>query len=309
MNLRARFWLILVGVLVLAVACGPAPRPSETAAVDEGAGAHSESDMEGGEMEEGEMEEPMEGEPMDAEMDEEPMDDEEMVEEPLEDDALVDENVIPAEIEFELTEEGSGTAVASGDWVSVHFVAYLSDGTEFFSTHEISETLVFPHDTGAMMPGLDMAVGRMKVGDKATAVIPPELAFGAQGNGQIPPNETLTFDLELVDIPDIEMEILEEGEGEFPQVGDLITAHYRGTLEDGTEFDSSYDNGQPFQFVLGVGQVIPGWDMAFARLKPGGSAVLTVPPELAYGAQGRPGIPGGATLTFEVELLEVEVQN
>lgn len=82
--------------------------------------------------------------------------------------------------------------------------------------------------------------------------------------------------------------------------------HYVGTLTDGSKFDSSRDRGSPFQFRLGAGQVIKGWDQGVAGMKVGGLRKLTIPPELGYGARGFPPvIPGNSTLVFEVELLGV----
>ena len=88
--------------------------------------------------------------------------------------------------------------------------------------------------------------------------------------------------------------------------GDTVVVHYTGWLEDGTKFDSSLDRGQPFQFVLGAGQVIKGWDEGVASMKVGGKRRLTIPADLGYGSRGFSNvIPPGATLIFEVELLEV----
>lgn len=96
------------------------------------------------------------------------------------------------------------------------------------------------------------------------------------------------------------------GEGKEAVAGSLITAHYTGTFKDGTKFDSSLDRGTPFEFMLGRGQVIKGWDEGFAGMKEGGKRKLTIPYDLAYGAQGRPGIPPFSTLIFEVELISVQ---
>lgn len=99
-------------------------------------------------------------------------------------------------------------------------------------------------------------------------------------------------------------ESLKEGGGASPKASDTVKVHYRGTLADGKEFDSSYKRGEPTEFPLN--RVIPCWTEGLQRMKPGGKARLTCPPAIAYGARGAGGvIPPNATLTFEVELLSV----
>ncbi|MGC9610640.1 MAG: FKBP-type peptidyl-prolyl cis-trans isomerase [Minisyncoccia bacterium] len=101
------------------------------------------------------------------------------------------------------------------------------------------------------------------------------------------------------------------GTGAEAVAGKEVTVNYAGTLSDGKKFDSSYDRGQPFSFVLGAGQVIRGWDEGFAGMKVGGKRKLTIPPELGYGNQnvGNGLIPPNSTLIFEVELLDVKSVN
>jgi peptidylprolyl isomerase len=137
----------------------------------------------------------------------------------------------------------------------------------------------------------------------------------------------LIFDVELIDIragsPESANEVSEEdftttesglqyydlveGDGPVAEAGQQVTVHYTGWLVDGTKFDSSLDRGQPLSFRLGSGGVIPGWDEGVAGMKVGGKRQLVIPPDLAYGETGAGGgiIPPGATLIFEVELLEV----
>ncbi|XP_046671578.1 FK506-binding protein 2 [Homalodisca vitripennis] len=119
---------------------------------------------------------------------------------------------------------------------------------------------------------------------------------------------TLAFTATLAADPDLKIEKMYE-----PEVcdiksknGDMLTMHYTGTLQDGTKFDSSQDREQPFTFQLGVGQVIKGWDQGLLDMCVGEKRKLTIPPELAYGDRGAGSvIPGGATLTFEVELINI----
>jgi FKBP-type peptidyl-prolyl cis-trans isomerase len=96
------------------------------------------------------------------------------------------------------------------------------------------------------------------------------------------------------------------GTGAEALTGKMVSVHYTGWLTDGKKFDSSKDRGQPFQFPLGRGHVIKGWDQGVAGMKVGGTRKLTIPPDMGYGAQGAGGvIPPDATLVFEVELLGV----
>lgn len=101
----------------------------------------------------------------------------------------------------------------------------------------------------------------------------------------------------------LQYRVLREGSGDSPKATDTVAVHYRGTLIDGTEFDSSYKRGQPATF--NVSGVIRGWTEALQLMKPGAKWELYIPADLAYGDTGRPNIPPGSTLIFEVELLSV----
>ena len=108
---------------------------------------------------------------------------------------------------------------------------------------------------------------------------------------------------------DNQLQVVDEtvGTGLEAVAGKKVTVNYSGTLTNGTKFDSSYDQGVPFTFNLGAGEVIKGWDLGVAGMKEGGKRKLTIPSDLGYGAAGAGGaIPPNATLIFEVELLKVE---
>ena len=126
------------------------------------------------------------------------------------------------------------------------------------------------------------------------AIGAPAFAIAAE-----PPAKTETFPSGL------QVTMLKEGTGLNPQKSDTVKVHYRGTLEDGKEFDSSYKRGQPAEFPLA--RVIPCWTEGMQKIKIGGKARLLCPPGIAYGSRGAGGaVPPNATLNFEVELLDIK---
>ena len=106
-------------------------------------------------------------------------------------------------------------------------------------------------------------------------------------------------------MPELQIEDIVVGTGAFPIKGQTVVVHYTGWLTSGKKFDSSVDRGTPFEFKIGIGEVIQGWDQGVFTMKIGGKRKLTIPPELAYGSRdvGEGLIPANSTLIFEVELL------
>ncbi|MFA6183490.1 MAG: FKBP-type peptidyl-prolyl cis-trans isomerase [Parcubacteria group bacterium] len=107
---------------------------------------------------------------------------------------------------------------------------------------------------------------------------------------------------------DLKIETTQEGTGDRKtKAGDAISVHYTGKLADGTKFDSSVDRGTPFEFTIGQGMVIAGWEKGLLDMKVGEKRILTIPADMGYGAQGAGGvIPPNATLIFEVELVGIK---
>jgi peptidylprolyl isomerase len=231
-------------------------------------------------------------------------------------------------LQYVEVEAGQGPAPQAGDVVAVHYQGQLEDGTVFDSSYDRGQPIRFALGQRQVIPGWDEGIALMKQGGKARLIIPPDLAYGAQGaGGVIPPNATLTFDVELVSVqpgsPEAPAQVaaadytqtasglryaeLQVGDGAVAQVGNTLSVHYTGWLEDGLKFDSSVDRGEPFALTLGQGRVIRGWEEGVPGMRVGGKRQLVIPPELGYGASGAGGvIPPNATLIFEIELLDVQ---
>jgi peptidylprolyl isomerase len=242
---------------------------------------------------------------------------------------VADEDYVTTEsgLKYYDIEPGEGQPAEMGQVVSVQYTGWLADGTKFDSSIDRGRPLTLALGQGQVIPGWEEGLTGMQIGGKRQLVIPPELGYGEQGSGGvIPPNATLIFDVELLSIeagsPASPTEVdeadyettdsglqyydLEVGTGAEPEFGQQVTVHYTGWLVDGTKFDSSLDRGEPFTFAVGLGQVIAGWDEGVSTMKVGGKRQLVIPPELGYGEQGAGGvIPPGATLIFEVELIEI----
>lgn len=230
-------------------------------------------------------------------------------------------------LQIAITDEGDGEQAVPGKVVSVHYTGMLADGTVFDSSLSRNEPIRFPLGQGSVIPGWDEGIAMLSEGGRASLIIPPELGYGAQGSGGvIPPNATLYFQVELVEVAeggpsepeDVETSAyqetdsglqyfeMESGDGETPEDGQPVRMHYTAWLEDGTRIDSSLDTGEPLTFALGSEQVFEGWNEAVALMQVGDTWQVIIPSDLALGSEGAGQvIPPDANLVMQLELLEL----
>jgi FKBP-type peptidyl-prolyl cis-trans isomerase len=198
---------------------------------------------------------------------------------------------------------GTGAVPAPTDLVTVHYTGTLQDGTVFDASRNHGGPISFP--LNQVIKGWTEGVGSMKVGGTRKLIVPPNLGYGGQANGSIPANSTLTFIVELLDVPKVKTEDTQVGTGAEAVSGKTVSVYYTGKLQDGTVFDSNVGK-TPLSFTVGASQMIPGFDQGVQGMKVGGKRTITIPPSLGYGEQGYGGvIPPNATLVFEVELADV----
>jgi len=236
---------------------------------------------------------------------------------------------------------GEGREAKPGDLVAINYQGWIvHDSTDLFGDWNADSTrlayligdsykqgreIKFVLGEGSFIEGSDEGIVGMKVGGARTIIIPSKLAYGEQGRRPIPPNTDIKVGVELMDVKDkvivkmwdvdtlntvttgsgLKYITVKEGKGETASAGDVVTVNYSGYLEEGIKFDSSVEIDEPYSFVLGSRQVIPGWDEGISKMKKGGKARLIVPPSLAYREMSVGKIPPNSTLIFDVELLDI----
>lgn len=218
----------------------------------------------------------------------------------------------------------------SGDIVKVHYTGYFENGKIFDSSVRRGEPIQFTLGKGQVIKGWDEGLSKLAVGEKARLIIPYQLAYGEYGRPPtIPAKANLIFDVELIDVQKPITPVPFDTKGKdtittptglkyiivhkadkdasIAQNGKLVKVHYTGYFVNGKIFDSSVQRGKPFEFKLGAGMVIKGWDEGVALMHVGDKFRFIIPYQLAYGENGYPGlIPPKSNLIFDVELLEVK---
>jgi peptidylprolyl isomerase len=239
---------------------------------------------------------------------------------------------------------GTGREAKIGDLVSIHFKGWMipKDSTgELFADWSIDSTkrmlslgdsksrnqpIKFVLNSGSFIKGTDEGIVGMKTGGVRTMIIPAALAYGEAGIGFIPPNTDLKVVVDLLEVKDkvvakmwdvdstlfkttpsgLKYAIIYQGDGPAVEAGHVVSVQYSGYLLDGTMFDSSVERDEPIQFVVGQGQVIPGWDEGMLLLKKGDKARFIIPPQLGYGDMQLEKIPKNSTLIFDTEIIDVK---
>ncbi len=293
-------WAVLLTIVLLLAACGPAQPPADATA--EAAG-DATTTVDEGIVDETSGDEAPAGIPT--------------VEGPT---TTTDSGLVYIE-----TQAGDGRSPEEGDLVTMNIVGMLDDGTVFADTYTDGSPITATATDEDLFPGWKEGLLLMKEGGKARLIIPPDQAFGAEGaGGIIPPDATVTMDVELIkaespptptDVKDSDLTTTEsglqyfdivKGEGDMPKLGQEVVINYVAWLQEGKEFIArSDDQGGELTFAIGSDTVFPGWEEGVTTMQKGGKRLLVIPPDLALGDEGGGRIPPGATLLMEVELVDI----
>ena len=223
-------------------------------------------------------------------------------------------------------EEGDGKTPQAGDIITMHYIASLPDGTELANSYSDDKPITTVWGFNNLLPGWEEAVGLMKVNGKSKIVLSPELAFGADGAGMVPPNSQVVIEMELLSskpapVPEevaesdlnttdsgLQYYDIETGTGAEAVDKSGVTTDYTIWVktDEGYNYIASSEGAGPMSFNLGsTDAVFPGWNEGVTGMKVGGKRLLVIPPELGLGEQGFGAIPPNATLVMEVGLSDV----
>lgn len=221
---------------------------------------------------------------------------------------------------------GDGRVPQSGDIITMHFIASLTDGTELVNSYTDGQPGTVIWGQNNLLPGWEEAIGLMKAGGKARLLLSPELAFGAEEVGGIPPNSQIILEVELlsVEAPPVPASVsadklvkttsgleyydLTVGQGAEAAGNSNVSTHFTIWVKTDTGYDyiGSSAGQEPLDFVVGLGDsVFPGWEEGVTGMKVGGKRYLVIPPELGMGETGSSQIPGNAILIMEIKLMDV----
>lgn len=226
-------------------------------------------------------------------------------------------------LKYRILRKGDGERPTEKSEVTVHYQGWLDDNTVFDSSYKRGDSATFRLQ--AVIPGWTEGMQLVRKGGMIELEIPSKLGYGKRGAGRIPPDATLHFIVELIEVvtpvepgpadPDapeeftaaesgVKYRIRRKGDGRKPRPEETVTVHYKGWLDDGTVFGSTYKSGKPISFSWS--EVVESWSEVMKHLHQGGMIELEIPSELAYGPKGDAGrIPPNARLHFLIELIEI----
>ncbi len=221
-----------------------------------------------------------------------------------------------------------GVQAVKGDRVEAHYTGTLLNGKKFDSSRDRDQTFSFTLGQGEVIAGWDEGFAILRKGEKATLIIPASLGYGSADMGDIPPNSTLIFDVELVNVQKpiaykpfsgkgkdtvrlssgLKYIVIDKGNPKMKaQLNQTASVYYAGYLMDGTKFDGNFDRFEPIIVPVTGAGMIKGWQEILPRMNKGMKVRVIIPPALAYGAQGYPGvIPPNATIVFDMFLSDLK---
>ncbi|XP_061611590.1 peptidyl-prolyl cis-trans isomerase FKBP10 isoform X1 [Phyllopteryx taeniolatus] len=220
------------------------------------------------------------------------------------DNITVEEQVVP---------ESCSRKSVAGDYVRYHYNGTFLNGVTFDTSYQRNSTYNTYIGMGYVIAGMDQALLGVCMGERRRVIIPPHLAYGQGGAGNvIPPSAVLVFDIHVIDFHNpsdkVDVQILHRPQAcnETTEEDDLVHYHYNCTLVDGTRLFSSHDYENLQDAVLGSDKVIDGLDRALRGMCEGEMRLVTIPPHLGHGEKGAPGVPSSAVLVFDIEMVRLQ---
>ncbi|XP_042253510.1 peptidyl-prolyl cis-trans isomerase FKBP10 [Thunnus maccoyii] len=216
-------------------------------------------------------------------------------------------------VEHQVVPESCTRKTVVGDYVRYHYNGSFLNGNTFDTSYQRNSTYNTYIGMGYVIAGMDQALLGVCIGERRRVIIPPHMAYGERGAGNvIPPSAVLVFDIHVIDFHNpndtVDIQIIHKPEvcNETTAVNDLVHYHYNCSLLDGTRLFSSHDYESQQDAVLGSDKVIDGLDEGLQGMCVGEKRVITVPPHLGHGERGASGVPSSAVLVFEIEMMGLE---
>ncbi|XP_044193822.1 peptidyl-prolyl cis-trans isomerase FKBP10 isoform X1 [Thunnus albacares] len=216
-------------------------------------------------------------------------------------------------VEHQVVPESCTRKTVVGDYIRYHYNGSFLNGNTFDTSYQRNSTYNTYIGMGYVIAGMDQALLGVCIGERRRVIIPPHMAYGEGGAGNvIPPSAVLVFDIHVIDFHNpndtVDIQIIHKPEvcNETTAVNDLVHYHYNCSLLDGTRLFSSHDYESQQDAVLGSDKVIDGLDEGLQGMCVGEKRVVTVPPHLGHGERGASGVPSSAVLVFEIEMMGLE---